>query len=993
MISIEIKDIESFKNEEDIAILIAEDKCSVAGNLVEISLNDYLSLNNVLANKYGFPERINCGVKINSEGGVLTSYFQMQYRFTDLKNGRQLYPAILNDYLLTYSGIEYRLTPEIYKVTDFIDKINASQDREERFFLIKEIQQLIGFEDDTKDSVLDEIEVIIPSYISINATSNQCSLNPVLVGADGSDNILDDMDSEIFLEEFHKFDVSKSAYKISKNKFISIPQHIRPYLGVIKEESLKPKSKRKNFIMNPNRYFSEVEDLNENIEDSPFKEIEEFVSSRISHIGVWEPKTNIFIPTGENDWIPKDSIGIRLDENIVFVNPESIASLESKIEKALNNGESSILFEGNEIKVSQEVLEEVRQYSSKKEDISKVKNNNTDGAEKQDVLVSIIKDNLLDELYSDTYERRGEFSTDEIPENIKTTSLYDHQRTGVSWLQESYMSGRRGVLLADDMGLGKTLQCLTFLCWHFELLKKSEIQKTGPYFIVGPKSLLKNWVREIERHVKDGTFPNIYEAHGSKFLNLRKKGVFEVINELKKQDIVLTTYETLRDQECFFRRIEWQAILFDECQKINNPNVLMTEMAKAMATQFSIGITGTPVENRLSELWCIVDTIAPGYLNTYKFFRDKYETSDSNLEDLRNLLTNYNPPSLMLRRMKSDEDVNIPELPEKVVLVRKFPMSRVQENVYNDVISQAQKSTEKGMALKTVNFLKSISVAPHLDDIDRVEDFLECSGKILGTFKILDEIKQRNEKVILFIENRNLQKKMYLAIKSKYEMTYEPLIFNGSMTPKSRDHVVETFEKQKAGFSVIIVSPKAGGAGITLVNANNVIHLDRWWNPAVEDQASDRCYRIGQKKKVTIYHPLTIHSELGERSFDLILDKLLEEKRILSSNVIVPTTFSKEEFHKLFKDSTNCSIKEDTSFYLSHEWRELREKVFQRYGHRCLKCSVTAESGYEIQVDHIKPVSLFPDLKLDFENLQPLCAECNNSKSNTDFTDYRKRKV
>lgn len=987
---------EEFLKEEEIILLLAEGKIHSENDIFEISNDDYLRLSTYISKKFKIPTFVSAGIKISSLGGVLTNSFEISYKLIDPSTGAVLFPVEINECHVFVNNNEYRLGYELYHLINLIENINNCLIKEDRLLLVKKVQQLIGFEDylDSND-VLRDLEIIIPGSISVHGVTKDCLIEPILLNHDSDTHILDDMDNKLFQESFKKYEVSKSAYKITRNKFISIPNRIMPYLEIIKQESSKLKSERKSFLMNPNSKFSFIQDLDsENTVETinPFREIEDFISSRISHIGVWEPKSNIFIPSGENEWIPKDSIGLRIGEDLIFLNPNSISNLENKMEQALNHGDSEIIFEGNRISINEDTVDEIREYSGSIAKMESIPRDNSEGKEKKEVLVSIIKDNLLDELYMDNSEIRGNFDKSTLPKKLKTKTLYDHQRTGLDWLQESYMCGKRGVLLADDMGLGKTLQCLAFLCWHKEIIESSQVKKTGPYFIVGPKSLLKNWVREINTHVEESSFTNIYEAHGTKFGNLRKKGISIAVNELNSNDIVLTTYETLRDQEKFFRRIDWQVILFDECQKINNPNVLMTEMAKAMAAEFSIAITGTPVENRLSELWCIVDTIYPGYLKTYKKFRDKYEMNHDNLEELKDLITVDSPPPLMLRRMKSDEDLNIPSLPSKETITQRIPMSKTQEILYNDTISQIQKKSEKGMALKTINYLKQISISPDFEDVHDVDVFIQNSAKIKGTFQILSEIKKKDEKVILFIENRALQKKMIWALSRKYEMICVPLLLNGSMSSIARDRAVERFESLGEGFAVIIVAPKAGGAGITLVNANHVIHIDRWWNPAVEDQASDRCYRIGQEKDVTIYHPLSLHSKFGEKSFDVILDRLLDSKRELSSNVIVTSTFSENEFKELFKESTNSQISENGNFYLSKEWRELREKVFQKFGKRCLRCNLTDENGYDIQVDHIRPVSLFPKYKLDFDNLQPLCAECNNQKSNTDFTDYRNKR-
>lgn len=980
---------DEFLKSEEIAILLAEEKVVNLDDEFFIDEIEYLKLPDNYTDLYGIHKKLPCNIKLECVGGILTPSFELKYKLIDQITNNIAFPVEIKDCIAIYKDTEYRLSFEIYFLVNICKRINGIKDKEQRLEVLKELQLFVGFEDILKDEALLDLEIVIPSKISFSATGKDCKIQPMLLGGDEL-SIIDEMDYSIFLDSFEKYSVSKSAYRITKNKFVAIPEKIQPYLSVIKEVSKKEKASRKNFLMNPGALFSKSS-IDEAEEEKIFVEVQEFVSSRISHIGIWEPKTNIFIPTGENEWIPKDSIGLKLGDDLIFINPESINTLKNQMENALCNQTDSILFEGNKIQINDDTILQIQEYSENNETISRIKKNESDSEVKREVLVSIIKDNLADDLYSEEIISRGNFDL-KIPDELKTKTLYEHQKSGLSWLQQSFVSGKPGVLLADDMGLGKTLQCLGFLCWHKNILSDNKIDRKGPYFIVGPKSLLKNWKREIVRHVNDNFFNEIYEAHGSDFGKLRRGSISSVVNFLNNKDIVLTTYETLRDQEQYFRRIDWQVILFDECQKINNPNILMTEMAKAMASDFSIAITGTPIENRMSELWCIVDTVFPGYLKTYKEFRNKFEENSDNSEELKDILVNTNPP-LMLRRLKSDKNLNLPDLPNKEIQKVEALMSSKQEAIYDEIIMVALKNQEKGMALKTIGQLKQISICPNVDDIADVEEFINASSKMKSTFTILSEIEKRNEKVIIFIESKRLQKKMIWALENKFgNMVSSPLLLNGTMSSSARDTVVEKFESLKSGFSVIIVSPKAGGAGITLINANNVIHLDRWWNPAVEDQASDRCFRIGQKKKVTIYHPLSIHSRLGEKSFDFILDKLLESKRNLSTNVIIPSAFSSEDFKKLFKETTDKEISDVTDFYKTPAWLSLRQKVFQTYGKVCLKCNIKAENGYTIEVDHIKPISLFPHLKLDFDNLQPLCSECNRAKSNTDFTDYRKKK-
>ncbi|MFP5458735.1 MAG: helicase-related protein, partial [Bacteriovoracia bacterium] len=256
---------------------------------------------------------------------------------------------------------------------------------------------------------------------------------------------------------------------------------------------------------------------------------------------------------------------------------------------------------------------------------------------------------------------------------------------------------------------------------------------------------------------------------------------------------------------------------------------------------------------------------------------------------------------------------------------------------------------------------------------------------------VLEEVQKRDEKCLVFVESREIQSLLIPYLQRRFGLKRIPLLINGTISGKIRKLRVDEFQSRPPGFDVMLISPKAGGTGLTITAANNVIHLDRWWNPAIEDQCNDRCYRIGQTKDVKVYHLLNLLSGLGMDSFDGVLHSALENKRSLCRDIIVPPELSKDELRQFYFKVTGDEIDfedQPDNFYITEEWRILKERVFATYERRCMKCSAI---NVEMHVDHIKPRSTHPEFALVFDNLQVLCGPCNISKSNKDTIDYRKK--
>jgi len=518
----------------------------------------------------------------------------------------------------------------------------------------------------------------------------------------------------------------------------------------------------------------------------------------------------------------------------------------------------------------------------------------------------------------------------------------------------------QGGLLADDMGLGKTYMTLVAVNEYLQLQRQAE-RTEKPILVVAPLSLLENWEQEISNTFKNIPFKDIKVLQSSRDLkefkvsgsiresvqmsdaigadgmldNNQVRYALKVGPEAgsSRLDIdrrlVLTTYQTLRDYQLSLCLIDWGVVIFDEAQNIKNPNTIQSRAAKGLKADFKLLATGTPVENSLGDFWCLMDTAQPGLLGDWQQFKERWlkpiaqaDEADKQLAkqtigaELRAAVGCY-----MLRRVKEDQ---LADLPEKRiytgvsgdgtqgVLIRQglaAYMRGLQLERYDSVLTEhkaSQYQDNPQHALTALRLLRAVSLHPRLADEDntlmtapseQVRSIMEESVKLKILLHELDQIRQRDEKVILFMVTKKLQKLLKVWLQELYGLNIH--IINGDTAAVqnkkdilTRKSMIEEFESVE-GFNIIIMSPVAAGVGLTVVGANNVIHLERHWNPAKEAQATDRVYRIGQQKAVNILLPMALHPEYD--SFDIHLNRLLSNKLTLKDAVVVPEVVSESE--------------------------------------------------------------------------------------------------
>ena len=450
--------------------------------------------------------------------------------------------------------------------------------------------------------------------------------------------------------------------------------------------------------------------------------------------------------------------------------------------------------------------------------------------------------------------------------------LRPYQETGVAWLQFMSQLGL-GACLADDMGLGKTIQVLALLANH-----SSNGKKQRPALLVLPASLIGNWRAEIERFTP---FLRALFVHASE---TSKDRLAEMASDpgkaLARIDVVLTTYGMLRRQD-WILDVDWRIVVLDEAQAIKNPTANQTKTVKRLKADARIALTGTPVENRLSDLWSLFDFLCPGLLGSQKKFKDFVkrlnEREEGRYAPLRTLVQPY-----ILRRLKTDKAI-ISDLPEKTEVRAFCSLSKRQASLYAKMVEEMADALEnldgmqrRGLVLAYLMRFKQLCNHPgHLLGDGNFAP--QQSGKFSRLAEICDEISQRQEKALVFTQFREMTAPLSEFLASIFGRT--GLVLHGGTAVGRRKRLVDQFQ-QDDGPPFLVLSLKAGGTGLNLTAASHVIHFDRWWNPAVENQATDRAFRIGQKNNVLV-HKFVCRGTVEEK-----IDALIEEKTQLASDLL-----------------------------------------------------------------------------------------------------------
>ncbi len=486
-----------------------------------------------------------------------------------------------------------------------------------------------------------------------------------------------------------------------------------------------------------------------------------------------------------------------------------------------------------------------------------------------------------------------------VPVQFKGT-LRPYQERGVAWLAFLSQYGF-GACLADDMGLGKTVQVIA----HLLRVRAARATARMPWLIVCPMSVVSNWAHELHRFAPS---LKVWVHHGA----TRASGTV-LARKARGHAAVITTYAVAQRDVTQLQAITWHGLVIDEAQNIKNPETKQAQAIRALRSATRIALTGTPVENRLTDVWAIMEALNPGYLGTLAQFTASYVTPIERYHDeqrARTLRTLIQP--FLLRRMKTDPAI-ISDLPEKNEMTVYCTLTREQATLYQAVVADMLEKidgsdgiTRRGLVLAALVKLKQVCNHPahFLGDGSALAD---RSGKLARLEEMLTEALAEDDRALIFTQFQTMGALLHAQLRQRLPCGVQFL--HGGTPKAARDAMVAEFQRNPHGPRVFILSLKAGGTGLNLTAANHVFHFDRWWNPAVEDQATDRAFRIGQTRNVQV-HKFVCTGTLEERIDEMIRDKRALAARIIGAGEQWLTEMSTAQLRNLFALSAEAIVEE-----------------------------------------------------------------------------------
>lgn len=816
----------------------------------------------------------------------------------------------------------FRIQEPYFSVLTHVKKFNevGQSAPDEQFRIWSIIRSILGEENvgSLTDSFLRIFRVTSSDSFTFTFStdsSGNLQIDPVLLTSafdpsDGSTikvRALLETDEQIFISRLDNLAEGVSAFPLSNGSYVVVDERLQRALSAIKKLRRASPDERKRAVLHPEAVIAEmIGESPDSLKLPPLFVETETYSNRVMDVAEWNPPIIPWMKVDGQQWLPSDTFGFRIGDTEIALTEQDLGVAIGKVQTAIDSEQPTAKINDHNIPANNDTLDSLnelknailaRKESKTVQDISNFAKN-----------VLIIKTNFQDSdfVHTSVSTRLGKKG---LPDILRTVAK-SHQLDGLKWLQSHWIAGSTGALLADDMGLGKTFQALSFLAWLKEQMDAGLTPKR-PILIVAPIGLLRNWEAEHALHLLHPGLGDVVRAYGEHIKFLKRgshhKGTASLDSaHISSADWVLTNYEAVSDYQLTFGAIKFACVVFDEAQKIKTPSARMTHAAKGMNTEFVLAMTGTPVENRLADLWSIADVVQPSALGAIKDFSTRYENTDSTnaIAGLRAKIWQEEsqiqdkPPLLMLRRLKNEKLKGLPAKHEHII---RKNMPEEQAMKYSHAIAMNQINGPQG-TLGTIQALRAVSLHPNLykGTAENLEP--EKSARFIVALEVLDKCFELNEKALVFLESLELQSanQLPLILQQRYKLPTLPLVINGEVSTSTRQDRVDEFQRRQ-GFDVMILSPKAGGVGITLTAANHVIHLSRWWNPAVEDQCSDRAYRIGQTKDVHIYYPMAINPNDPESSFDLKLDELMTRKRSLSQQLLAPPTISRQEYEDLLK--------------------------------------------------------------------------------------------
>lgn len=475
------------------------------------------------------------------------------------------------------------------------------------------------------------------------------------------------------------------------------------------------------------------------------------------------------------------------------------------------------------------------------------------------------------------------FSLDQMPhisfEKTLNGKLRDYQQTAANWLCMHYTQ-KLGAILADDMGLGKTIVVIAYFLYlrgYTKTLQSPKTEKDTPILVICPTSLLGNWEAELQKFAPKLKIAVHYGAQ-------RIKNKEEFTQQAKAVDIILTSYGLTTNDVQLFTTFTWQSIVLDEAQNIKNAATKQSRIIRSLLSLHRIALTGTPIENRLLELWSLFDFIQPGYLGNMTEFKQAYTTpieNDGKNQKMQALKILIQP--FLLRRTKKDAQIQL-NLPKKLEQKAFLHLNAEQIALYDQLVKHCKENQnetnrfkQKGLIMHALNQFKMICDHPALYLKEtKNQKWAERSPKLDYCIELTENILLQHEQVLIFTQYIKMAHILQFVLEKQFACQIP--FFYGGLDKKERDQIIVDF--QRGAFPILLLSLRAGGTGLNLTAANHVIHFDRWWNPAVENQATDRVHRIGQKQFVHV-HKLIMKNTIEEK-----IDQLMSQKQDLSDQIL-----------------------------------------------------------------------------------------------------------
>jgi SNF2 family DNA or RNA helicase len=799
------------------------------------------------------PEEEELNLRLSHIGAIGTSNFKFIIE-KDYKNwvNIQNTSTQIGPWITLVDGTEFLMNEAQYTFEQLLSHCPDPKDRDNIFSFVAKVRKESKKRNIPLDPYLEKQEYLFVDEVDVELSFDQKEIllqpNYKQSSPDHNPAVLVQMSNSL-----------ASYYAESNGKKYFVNSEILQEAKQIKDLPPIQGEQIPKFVENPESFLPDLKGIDISI-----------FSERVKSLGIRVYHAQPYVHATEKDrgWFDLSLGFAALDENGESQQHFSDLEMEQLIDKARQSGEEYIEWNGNWLKIPEkadEFLEASKQVKDQF-DINKGLESfnlpyileiyeNINQLEFNQPLLEIQQ--RIDDL--------GVIKPETSPQLL--ANLRPFQMEGYLWMKLLHFR-RLGGLLADDMGLGKTVQVISLLTYLYDT------EQLTPVLIVAPKTLIDNWQKEIEKFAPS-LLPTIYIHRG---VNRLKHPEI-----MKRFGITLTTYQTLVKDQFILGQVDWNAVICDEAQAIKNPSTSASRVIKAMKSRFRLALTGTPVENSLSELWSIMDYVQPGLLGSLSQFKqdfiNKLETNPE-LETEKNLINKIS--RVYKRRTKSVELEG--QLPPKNIVAKEVGMGDIQSKLYKEVITLVRNKMMDG--LEAIQKLKALSSHPALLNDEFLNLPAEQIPKLKETLKIIEDIKQKNEKVLIFTEYIKMQTILRNSIRDHFQIN--PNIING-MTNRRLD-IVNWFNS-KEGFDVLILSPKAAGTGLTITSANHVIHYTRWWNPAVENQATDRVYRIGQDKPVHVYYPIVTDTEklTANGTVEEIVHRLLTEKQQLASNVIVPS--------------------------------------------------------------------------------------------------------